>query len=95
MIKETWGRLLAWFGVRRSIHSTPIEDGGDTWYTVRDAAELMGVSRQRVHELIGLGRLATKPMGRLLLISKASIDNLPNTKRRGGKHPAPLDSGQQ
>lgn len=85
MFEHTWAWLLTWFGFRADNRPMPIQDGGETWYTVLETAALLGVSRQRVHELIGFGRLVTKPMGRLVVISKTSIDDLPNTKRRGGR----------
>lgn len=66
-------RLLTWLGIRHDTMPMPIQDGGELWYTVKEAEALLGVSRQRVHQYIDKGRLATRTLGRLVFVSRGSI----------------------
>ena len=46
------------------------------WLTVRQAREILGVSRQRVHQIVAAKRIPTLEISpRLILISQAEIES--------------------
>lgn len=66
-------RVLTWLGIRHDNERMPIEDAGETWYTVKEAAKLLGMSRQAVHYYIERYKLEVKPVGATFAISFATI----------------------
>jgi excisionase family DNA binding protein len=58
------------------------------WMAVREAAEFLGVSRQRIHQLIAEGRIrAQRYGGHALIVEQASVEALVRPRRNG---PSPL-----
>lgn len=58
----------------------------DGWLTATDAAHLLGVTRQRVHQLIQADALEAVRMGRFWLVSRAAVESrkLGLDSRKGG-----------
>ena len=62
----------------------PWEEG---WMAVTEAAELLGVSKQRVHQLIVAGRIrAERFRGHALIVERASVEEY-GRQRREGRRP--------
>jgi excisionase family DNA binding protein len=73
-----------WLGEERTWNGWQLPEPG--WIPVREAAAMLGVSRQRVHVLISKGRLKAKPYGRRLLLEQASVLALASAPGlRGGR----------
>lgn len=51
----------------------PIEDRGQTWYTVKEAAELLGMTKQAVFDYVKRYSLETRDIYGAKAISFASI----------------------
>ena len=59
----------------------------DRFYTVADACEILGLTRQRVCAIIKSGQLeAEKAHGMLWLIPAKSLDEFRKIKRPAGQH---------
>ena len=58
------------------------------WLTVREAAEeILGVTPQRVHQLVKTYAIRTKkPSPRLVLLAKADVVRVARTERPSGLH---------
>jgi hypothetical protein len=57
---------------------------------IPDVAQLLGVSRQRVHELITLGRLEAQSYGHVHLVSRAAALKYKRARRPGRPKKKPL-----
>ena len=53
------------------------------WITVSEAAEMLGVSRQRVDQLIGEGRLAAARAGYVRMVRESAVQALIEERLRG------------
>lgn len=67
-----WRRLLEWLRPGYT-GPMPIEDAGQTWYTIKEAAKLLGMTKQGVHDYIARYDLETRRVGKNIAISFASI----------------------
>lgn len=66
----------------------------DQWVTVPVAAGLLGVSRQRVSQLVSAGKLvALRLSPKLTMVSRASVADRLSAKKNRGDHKT-LDTGQ-
>lgn len=54
------------------------------WLSVTEAAELLGLTRRRVHDFIKDGRLPHKPAGNSFLVLRADVMKLKATPRPPG-----------
>lgn len=62
----------------------PAEPTHERLYTVTEAAEMMGITRQRVHQLIKDERIEAKKHGRLWFIPERAVGKVsPSTKKPG------------
>jgi len=44
------------------------------WLPVSEVRKMLGVSRQRVYELIGVGRIASVKMGLTVMVSRETVE---------------------
>ena len=63
----------------------PIEPIQEKLYTVKEAAEILGVGRQRVYDLINAGRLSARKIGRDIIISESELENIKPGKTKTGR----------
>jgi len=62
-----------------------LKDGGETWHSVREAAELLRLSEAAVRKLISRGRLTARKLGASLLIPESSLSAF-EKKPKGWPH---------
>lgn len=61
----------------------------DDYFTLADAAKLLGISKAQVSRLIKDGRIeAARPGGPMVLVLKASAAQYKSTRRKPGRPPA-------
>jgi excisionase family DNA binding protein len=72
---------------RKSVYTgrMPIEPTQERLYSITEAAERLGMTRQRVHQLIQEGRLTAAQHGRMWLISESEIEVLQSRIRPTGR----------
>lgn len=62
----------------------PIEPQEERLYTIKEAGEYLGLSRQRVHRLVQDGRIKAQRYGKIWLIPESALEDIsPSTKRVG------------
>lgn len=69
-------RELTLMGIFSDNSDMPLEPQQERLYTVGEAAERMGMTRQRIHQLIKDGRLTAVGHGKLKLIPEGQLDTL-------------------
>ncbi len=68
----------------------------DDFVTVQEAAEIMGLSRQRIHQLIPTYDLEYRQIGEFLLIlRRKDIERLSRIERPSGIHVGKQNKGQK
>lgn len=67
-------RLLTWLGIRHDTVPMPIEDKGQTWYTVKEVSERVHMSRQRIHQYIDAGKIEPRTIAGIVWLSQPMID---------------------
>lgn len=56
------------------------------WVSVQQAATELSVTRQAIHKMIQRGALVGSKLGRIVLVSRESLDAMRSTYRYGGKN---------
>lgn len=56
----------------------------ESWLTVTEAAELLGLTRSRIYNLIREGRLRSEKSGNLHKVSAADVEEYAASERKGG-----------
>lgn len=59
--------------------------GGEGDYTVLQAAQFLGLTKQRVRDFIAQGRLETYRNGNRIMIDKTSLESFAKLERRPGR----------
>lgn len=55
------------------------------WVSVTDAAELLGLSRRRVHDIIRDGRLKPTRVGSVYLLLRSDVEKFAKKPRKSGR----------
>lgn len=63
----------------------PIEPTEEPFYTIREVAELLGMSRQRVHKLIQQDRIRAHRFGNVWMVAESAIKQIEAEERRVGR----------
>lgn len=63
----------------------PIEPQQEKLYSVKEAAELLGVGRQRIYDLIDADRLDFRKIGRDIFISETDLRHIRPGKTKTGR----------
>lgn len=66
----------------------------DKLISVSDAADVLGVSRQRVLQLIDLGKLGARKIAGVYLISRPDVTTLKKTARKPGRPSKAVKKGK-
>lgn len=74
------------FGIPRGMlynDGMPIEPQQERLYTITEAAGVLGKTRQRIHQLIGDGRIEAEQHGGIWFIRESNLKIKPSTKVAG------------
>ena len=76
-----WRRFRKMLGLQYD-RPMPIEDAGQTWYTVKEAAKLLGMTKQGIHDYLErYDHLERRRAGRVVFVSYATIAWIKHNKR--------------
>ncbi len=60
------------------------------WITIREAAELIGLTKRRVQVLVKAGRIPARKVGFQFLLPRTAVDAFASVPRDPGRPPKPL-----